>query len=112
MYMDEGLKAVVAGRRMEGLGWWTKTFGNPTGPRDFNLHFSPDSETCCGQTMDSVRMNSNAQLFTPTFFPFERSTVSANVCKMCGKVSDFDGRQYGVLNYNNNYLFDIGRSHS
>lgn len=71
--------------------------------------FGPDSgETCCSQPMEAIRVSEEAQLFTQSFFNYDFSTTFKYSCQTCSRQLPFDGREVGILNFNNRYLVDIG----
>jgi hypothetical protein len=46
-------------------------------------------------------------LFTASSFPMKLSRIYTSQCAQCHQLYHFDGRQHGVLNFGDFYLFDV-----
>lgn len=108
MYMDSDLKDVILKRRDQGSKWWNYHFA-PIAKNDSyqEYNFSPPEETCCGKQMKQMNVSNQVHLFTASFFSFHRSAMNHRICEECKRTAPFDGREFGILNFNNLYLFDI-----
>jgi hypothetical protein len=116
LILDHSLCDSIEERRNAGRKWWADTFFfrpkhsthteyDSSALDDY--YFYPETQSCCGLTMEPVLKSKNAQLFIVGAFPFRRSHVYVSDCSQCQARYHFDGRRHGVLNYGNSYLFDV-----
>lgn len=112
--MDDSLRDVLHARRNGASLWWNQTFANrdhiKANPFEQLHSFYPEQQACCNQALSPSLVSSAGQIFSSGFFSPGKSQVYSSTCATCGREWNFDGRDTGILNYNNRYLFDVGNT--
>jgi hypothetical protein len=97
---DGDLRGVIAKRTyLPILEWFEATFEDG--------YMKSEVRSCCDEPCEYFQTsNRQAELFSLNGYSAVRP-VLASRCTICGKTYDFDGRSFGILNYNNRYLFTV-----
>lgn len=102
---DAELCKLLLERQTFGWNWWTTTFGKDGG----YMEFSPEKKICCDEELENSLYSKAAHLYTIQGFCITEVRVYCSTCKKCGITSHMDGRCYGLLNFGNLYLLDVGK---
>lgn len=100
---DKPLSDAIVERRQGGMKWWVDNFGNSFG----SICFYPEIHSCCGHELQYKCASKKAQIYSFNVFATTFATVFIGNCTTCMQMYNFDGRNYGILNYNHHYLIDI-----
>lgn len=71
--------------------------------------FYPETRECCGVHMELIMVSNQVQLFTGAMISTQRHISCRTACEHCQSVYYFDGRARGLVNFNNCYIFDVGK---
>lgn len=105
---DTELCTALCNRRIFAANWWIETFPNTFANESAGYSFFPETNMCCDEMLEMKLKSNSVQLFTLAFFPTFRCRIYSGECTKCDKTYCFDGRSYGILNFNNYILIDIG----
>lgn len=102
---DTELCKLLLERQTFGWNWWTKKFEN-----DSNcLEFKPEKKICCDEELQTSVFSKAGHLYTIQGFSTMDVRIYCSTCKKCGISTHLDGREYGLLNFGNLYLIDVGK---
>lgn len=73
------------------------------------IYFLPDITVCCGETMQEAIDSAKdvRTITTQGVMPFNGKVLKTH-CKYCSKIYSFEGRKFGIVNFENRYMVDIG----
>lgn len=102
--LDIDLKNEINERKRLGDIWWTKRFhSNEMGA----INLKSETELCCCRPL--LISTKPCEVYTAQQFYYgDRFTISTGICKECETVYIFDGRDIGMVNFNNRTLIDSG----
>ena len=97
---DEHLREIIRQRTYRPiLEWFEENFQDG--------YFKAETRTCCNEPCIYFPTSGRqVELFSLHGYCLMRP-VLASKCRICNVRYDFDGRQYGILNYDNRYLFTV-----
>lgn len=101
--MDQQLSDAIVSRRAGGLQWWSNEF-----EEDGIWQFYPEVTQCCGVELRVKESSRNVQVYSFNFFASYPARSYVSHCPRCESNYFFDGRKYGILNFNHHYLIDVG----
>lgn len=107
MQQDVALTAHVVARRLSCDKWFDDhlTYEHEGTP---GLYYLPEILSCCDVSVSGTLIGIDVWTITSQgILPIQIEMTQAT-CSLCSRVHYFDGRRYGLVNFENRYVIDIG----
>jgi hypothetical protein len=104
---DRALASHVIARRTNCQSWFHDMLLFTIDGADI-ISFLPETKECCSELMQATVLKNEVWILTPNGILPAKSSVWITYCRRCRRTAYFDGREYGIVNFENRIMVDIG----
>jgi hypothetical protein len=105
---DAALAEHVVARRLNCTDWFQRTLKYNDNEGVDGIHFVPEKMSCCNEPVNGTLIHQEVwAITTQGILPMKGSIWRAQ-CQQCMATFFFDGREYGLVNFESRYMIDIG----